>query len=299
MSAHRFPLFEPQTPDAALKAGVQQGQVEGLPALELRSADGSSAVVLLQGAQVVSWLTPDGKEQLYLSPECGFEPGQAVRGGVPVIFPQFNARGPLPRHGLARTATWTLDAQHVVGDDALLVMRWASDESTRAVWPHEFVLELTVRIGGERLDLELDCLNQGDEPLSFTGALHTYLRVTDVEAAHLQGLQRLRYENAATGGDRLETADEVEISEACDRIYFHARKPLLLTDGQGPRAIEQAGFEDVVLWNPWEEGAKALADLPDEDFRRFLCVEAACIGEPVVVQPEESWTGRQSIVRVR
>ena len=79
MSAHRFPLFEPQTPDAALKAGVQQGQVEGLPALELRSADGSSAVVLLQGAQVVSWLTPDGKEQLYLSPKSSFATGQAIR----------------------------------------------------------------------------------------------------------------------------------------------------------------------------------------------------------------------------
>jgi glucose-6-phosphate 1-epimerase len=32
-----------------------------------------------------------------------------------------------------------------------------------------------------------------------------------------------------------------------------------------------------VVWNPWESGAKALADLGDEEWRTMACVEASNI----------------------
>jgi glucose-6-phosphate 1-epimerase len=38
-----------------------------------------------------------------------------------------------------------------------------------------------------------------------------------------------------------------------------------------------------------------LADMPDEDWRRMLCVEAARIREPVVLNPGDEWTGMQSL----
>ena len=81
---------------------IELSRFEGLDAVELRAPDGARATVLLHGGHVVSWVPAGADEQLYLSPKSSFAPGSAIRGGVPVIFPQFNTRGPLQRHGFAR-----------------------------------------------------------------------------------------------------------------------------------------------------------------------------------------------------
>ncbi|MFX6031775.1 hypothetical protein ABTE99_19565, partial [Acinetobacter baumannii] len=67
---------------------------------------GDVAIVALQGAQVLSWVMADGVERLYLSPRSVFDGHTAIRGGVPVCFPQFNQRGPLAKHGFARNLPW-------------------------------------------------------------------------------------------------------------------------------------------------------------------------------------------------
>ena len=62
-------------------------------------------------------------------------PGQAVRGGVPVIFPQFEQLGPdtsLPRHGLARTRAWRVDSHHQGRDHTQLTLVLSDDADTRA-----------------------------------------------------------------------------------------------------------------------------------------------------------------------
>jgi len=35
--------------------------------------------------------------------------------------------------------------------------------------------------------------------------------------------------------------------------------------------------------------------MPDEGYRHMLCVEAACIDEPVTLAPGASWTGWQQL----
>src|SRR5688572_29727961 len=67
--------------------------------------DGSRIVVSRFGGQVLSWVA-HGRERLYLSSTAAADSVQPVRGGVPVCFPQFSGRGPLPKHGFARTSTW-------------------------------------------------------------------------------------------------------------------------------------------------------------------------------------------------
>ena len=51
---------------------------------------------------------------------------------------------------------------------------------TRAVWPVAFLATLTIRVGGARLGVTLSVDNTGSDSLSFTAAVHTYLRVSDV-----------------------------------------------------------------------------------------------------------------------
>jgi glucose-6-phosphate 1-epimerase len=268
----------------------------GQPALALRAPDGASAVVLLHGAQVVSWQPAGGGERLFLSERARFGAGQSVRGGVPVIFPQFNERGPLPRHGFVRTLPWTVARAETGADDALAVLQLADDDGTRALWPHRFGLELTVCLRGDRLDVELAVSNTGDDAFGFMAALHTYLRVAEVEAVRLSGLGGGRYEDFITGAAQVDEAAAVRVDAETDRIYFGASSPLELADGPRRLHIEAANFPDVVVWNPWQEKCAAMSDLAPADFRRFLCVEAALIETPVRLASGEQWWGRQTLI---
>jgi glucose-6-phosphate 1-epimerase len=267
----------------------------GQPAVSLNSPDGARALILLQGAQLVSWQRPDGDEQLYLSERAVYATGQAVRGGVPVIFPQFESRGPLPRHGFARTTRWTFEHATASRNDALAVFAFNDNEATQAVWPHTFQAELTVRLSGSRLDLELAVTNTSLAPFEFTAALHTYLRVQDIAHVHLDGLHRLRYQDSVRGTEQLESHQSLQIDGEVDRIYFDAARELVLHDGLRRRRISAFGFHDAVVWNPGPEKAAALVDLPDEGYRQMLCVEAAAIGTPVSLAAGAEWVARQSI----
>lgn len=268
--------------------------------IRLTAPDGATATVALHGGQLLSWQPAGGAEQLYLSPRSEFVPGKAIRGGVPVCFPQFADRGPLLKHGFARTLPWELLSQEVGKDDALAVLRLRDSEATRALWPHAFELELSVRVSGRSLDIELACENTGEVPLQFTTALHTYLRVADLDAVSVEGLAGLRYFDSVKQAEALQRMDLLLTGEKgvldLDRIYFGVKeRPLLVTEDRRQLVITQQGFEDVVVWNPGPERCAKLADMPPEGWSEMLCVEAATIGRPVELQPGDSWVGRQSL----
>lgn len=269
----------------------------GLPALRLAIAEGSDAVVTAQGAQLVSWRVA-GVEQLYLSERAVFAAGQALRGGVPVIFPQFGADGALPRHGFARSRPWQPAERRAGADFATATWQLADCDETRRLWPHAFRAELTVAVAPRRVDIELAVENSGEAALAFTAALHTYLRVAEVEHARLIGLQGGRYRDQARGEDCTDGLPALVVGEETDRIYFDAPAQLLLRDGARSLSIRAEHFPDVVVWNPWEHRCARLADMPPGGFRRMLCVEAAAVGTPVGVAPGETWWGRQSLALI-
>ena len=267
----------------------------GQPALRLRAPDGAEATVLVHGAHVVSWVPAGGEEQLYLSPTAQYGLGAAVRGGVPVIFPQFNVRGPLPKHGLVRSRPWQVTESTVRGGLALGVLRFTDDIATRVHWPHAFEAELTVVVGGGSLEMELAVTNTGDTPFEFTAALHTYLRCNEVLKVQLEGLQERPYEDYLNKTNGQQWGDVLTFVGAIDRIYQHVTQPLVLRELGRRTRIAMSGFEDVVVWNPGDDGVQQLADMPDEDWRRMLCVEAAQIAHPVTLPPGEEWTGMQTL----
>ncbi len=80
---------------------------QGQPCQRLTLPSGDSVLVALQGAHVLSWVA-QGRERLFLSERNVWDGQAAIRGGVPVCFPQFNQRGDLPKHGFARNVAWQL-----------------------------------------------------------------------------------------------------------------------------------------------------------------------------------------------
>jgi glucose-6-phosphate 1-epimerase len=255
-------------------------------------------MVLLYGAQVVSWKTSGGLERLFLSEQADYAAGTPVRGGVPVVFPQFANLGVLGKHGFARTQPWALHSVDTTETDALLILRLVSNDATRALWPFDFELELSLRFSSQRLDMELAVTNTGDKPLSFTVALHTYLRVPDITAVRLEGLSRLRFRDAVANTVQVDRDDAVRVQGELDRIYFDAARTLTMRCGDEAAErveISQTGFKDVVVWNPGPLNSVTLKDMPDDGWRHMLCVEAALVNEPVQLAAGEDWWGRQSI----
>ena len=48
-----------------------------------------------------------------------------------------------------------------------------------------------------------------------------------------------------------------------------------------------------MVWNPGEEAAARMADIGPGEARHFLCVEAAQVQTPVLLEPGQSWSGFQ------
>lgn len=256
--------------------------------------DGASALVSLHGAQVLSWIPVDGRERLFLSERAQFGADAAIRGGIPVIFPQFGERGPLPKHGFARIREWRFEG--VAGDDAVFAL---DGDGSDGGWPHPFRARLRVGLAAARLTVALDIENTGTAAFAFTAALHTYLRVDDVAIVAVEGLQGCDYEDSANGGtlhrqhDYEVTFNGSTLDHGIDRIYNDVVAPLALVEGERRLDIEQDGFGDAVVWNPGEHLCARIADLAPGDWRRFVCVEAGQVLQPAVLAAGERWSGSQ------
>jgi glucose-6-phosphate 1-epimerase len=259
--------------------------------LIIRSPRGARAMVSPHGAQALSWQTPDGEERLFLSRRADYRESAAIRGGVPVIFPQFAGEGPLPKHGFARTARWSPVSQEA----DRIRLRLTKREVSHALWDLSYRAEVTVSVTDEGLQIELEVENRDTRLFAFTAALHTYLRVDAVQDVAIHGLNGLRYRDSACGGvESVESAKELRIEGEVDRIYFNAPSSIELHQPKHRLNISSRGFADAVVWNPGAGKAAQLADLEEEGWRHFVCIEAAAIGTPVQLAPGEIWSGMQA-----
>ena len=262
----------------------------------LHATDGSQAAVSLHGAQLLSWRPAGGREQIYTSPTSHPAAGKALRGGAPICFPQFAQRGPLPKHGFARTSRWELVTGPSVGSVSEATFQLDSS-MVASSWEHAFCLVLVVKLGPGWLELHLQAANTGRQAFDFTAAIHTYFAVDDVRQARVRGLQALRYEDSAGGAVvKEDPAAEVTFAGEVDRIYFGSPAEVELLGGDMPRRrILQQGFADTVVWNPGPAKAATLGDMPAEDWVRIVCVEAAVVEGPVALAPGKTWRGMQRI----
>jgi glucose-6-phosphate 1-epimerase len=263
-----------------------------------QAGDGTSLTACRHGGQLLGW-RPAGaaRDLLWLSPRTGCGPGVAIRGGVPVIFPQFSGRGSLPRHGLARDRAWQ-DLEFATGQDHVRVRaRLRDDAATRAVWPHAFTLSLEALARGAELCLTLqvrhDCAaaapGAAPEPAGFTAALHTYLAVADADRAQVLGLAGALLERNADGSTVTSAADALAARGPLDLAVRDHARPVILDGGDARIEVTREHFADLVIWNPGP--GHGLADVPDGGERRFVCVEAAQLST-VQLAPGADWTAQ-------
>ncbi len=266
----------------------------GLPATELLLPNGDRVVVAHHGAHVLSWVA-GGRERLYLSPQSVMDGQAAIRGGIPVCFPQFNQRGDLPKHGFARNQSWTVKPARLEDDQAHLVLTLNDSAATRQWWDQAFEALLLIELTPGALQVDLAVRNTDSKPLSFTGALHTYFAVSDVAQARLFGLGGQAEWDAVK--DRHATAaSELRFVGEFDRVYSAAPQGYELQDGPHTLSIEQdMDWAQTVVWNPGAAKCAALVDMPADGWQHMLCVEAAQVYEPVGIAPGDFWQGAQRL----
>jgi glucose-6-phosphate 1-epimerase len=264
---------------------------EGIPCLEITHKSGASALASLHGGHLLSWKTADGLERLYLSEKATYAEGTAIRGGVPVIFPQFSDRGPFARHGFARRMEWALVEG---GDPATGLMQFTSSPATLAEWPHPFELRLGLELDAEAVTMRMKVTNCGDEAFLFDAAFHTYLRVGNLEQASVHGLGGMTFRNEVTKQIETDGKAAIRFGSEVDRSYSDAGECLIeLREGAETLHLTSTGFPEAVVWNPGPE--HGIGDLPDDGWEKFVCVEAARIQAPTALLPGESWCGSQRI----
>jgi glucose-6-phosphate 1-epimerase len=269
----------------------------GWAATELQLPCGDRVVVAQHGAHVLSWVA-GGRERLYLSPRSVMDGHAAIRGGIPVCFPQFNQRGDLPKHGFARNQPWAVKPARLEGNKAHLALALSDGAATRQWWDQAFEALLLIELTPGALQLELVVRNTDSKPLRFTGALHTYLAVSDVAQVRLTGLAGCAEWDSVT--DRHATAaPELRFVGEFDRVYSAAPAGYALHDGPHVLAIEQdMDWAQTVVWNPGAAKCATLTDMPAEGWQHMLCVEAAQVYEPIQVKAGDFWQGAQRLAVV-
>jgi glucose-6-phosphate 1-epimerase len=262
-----------------LPPSIQQRDLTpGYPVLEITHPT-CTARVALHGAHLMEWTPAGQKPVLYMSPQAIFEEGKPIRGGVPVCWPWFGANetdASLPAHGFVRIRFWELTESSENSSGVTLKFALQDNEETRKLWPHAFRAELEMRLGAA-MHLALRMINPGTTPFEITGALHTYLTVGDIHRVTVEGLDGTEYLDTVGGRRDMHTqVGDVKFDREVDRNY-HTSGEVRVQDAAWNRTItvQPFGSHTAVVWNPWIEKSKKLADLPDDAYQGFVCVETA------------------------
>lgn len=234
-----------------------------------------TALVSRQGAQLVSCIH-SGAERLWLSPNAHFKKGSAIRGGVPICWPWFGQHPQdkdKPAHGPARKATWNLLNTGENTDLSFAEFDYLCEDPD-----YNCLAKLRVELDEIGLRIQLTSNNTGKTPLIISEALHSYLPISDLSTAFIDGLESTRYADKLLDyAESVETRHQLYLTEPTDRIYFDTSQELQLIDTQWQRRtkIEKRGSSATVVWNPGSKTASAMADLGEDHYRGFVCIESA------------------------
>lgn len=205
---------------------------------------------------------------------------------MPICWPWFgpSAQQGLPSHGFARNQQWTLKAHNEDDNGAVLTFELRANDETRALWPHEFTLYARFKLG-KTCEIELEAHGEFET----TSALHTYFNVGDIQAVKVSGL-------GDTFIDKVDNAKEGKLDDGVqtfpdrtDRVYLHPEACSVIHDSALNRGIDVVHHHhsNVVGWNPGPALSVSMADIPDDGYKTFVCVETACVTAPQKTSEEK------------
>lgn len=248
----------------------------GLPLIQVETPK-CSALISLQGAHLLQFKTAQGNPLLWVSPNCDFTPGVALRGGVPLCLPWFGpaADNPKkPKHGFARNQFWQLSYVQPVSDGAVeltFLLMHSADER----FGYDFSAELRMTLG-DSVKLELTVNNTSFTAFDCSFAFHNYFPVAQLNGVTVPELTGRIYKDNFDNHREYTQTTSIDFTSPVDRVFPAIDSSLSIT-GQYPARIAHNNCPSVITWNPGSEAAGAIADIGLGQEKYFVCVERGAV----------------------
>ncbi len=232
--------------------------------------DCASATVSLYGGQVLSFQPRGEDDLLWLSSDAHFQPGKAIRGGIPICWPWFGPHpsdADAPAHGTVRKSQWQLSSLQCDQRSARIVLSYPGD-----------ALDLQLSIGiDSQLQLSLTTNNRGAQTATISAALHSYFAISDITDITLTGLEDKPFRDAVNNDRICLQRGPIHFNGELDRVYQNVDQAICIQDPGLKRLIriDNHGSSSAVVWNPWIEKSARLGDMGPEGYRQMVCVETA------------------------
>ncbi|GMF40590.1 unnamed protein product [Phytophthora fragariaefolia] len=238
-----------------------------------------------------------------------------IRGGIPIVFPNFGSATGLPSHGFARTTNWTLVSVEQAADEtrsSVATFTMASSDSTRKLWPVDFELQYDVKLWSAQLETTLQVRNTFTKDIDFHALLHNYIEVNDVRnnGVVVTDLKGVNYYDKVTKTNKTETRDFISITSQTDNVYYNApdrvEAPITGANFDYTVRVDKAGSvngtatkTDLVVWNPWADRAKTMDDFGAEEYLKMIAIEPGGVSEKQVLPAGQTYTLHQKISAIR
>jgi len=228
-------------------------------------------------------------ELLYLSPLSQIGTKQTIRGGIPVLFPQFGNFGNLKKHGFVRDLNWKLVNEENNQNDLFVEYEYVIAKDHFLEWKHSAKLNLKASVINNVFNITIQILNIGDSSFEFTGGLHPYFKINSRSAIKINGLESSSFEDSFP-----EIRFELSSDRVIERLYF-TNNDIFFNNGSDNLVIKSKGFESWMIWNPGMNMAKAINDLPDDDWNKFICIEPIVKNNAILLKPNEIFKGELAV----
>lgn len=247
----------------------------GYPEVVIANKFGTAEIALL-GANVLSY-KPTGHAPVIFRPaKRDYNRGESFHGGIPVCWPQFGklAIEGMAQHGFARIMPFAVRGTQYSEDMTEVTLALVSSEETKAIWPHDFDLEVKISVS-MKLNLKLVTKNTGSDAFEFTAGFHPYFLVRERDGVSVRGLDGDTYIYAEDMSEHVQVGD-LAMTTSTDHVFSlppAVKHEFALLDSGLGRAIAMVstGNESAIVWNPGPAGK--LADFEQDDWRKFVCVE--------------------------
>lgn len=272
---------------------------EGLPLLEVKTS-AFEAVIAFQGAHLLSFVPARGEDLLWLSPNCNFSEGAALRGGVPVCLPWFGPHetdSQAAKHGFARNNAWQLTSASTSTDNTVELL-FSFTSQNHPLFPQAFSASLRFSLGTSA-KLELTVNNDSENDFTTSWALHSYHPVSNLAAVEIPVLAGKTYLDNLEKHASKQQHGPLQFHGEVDRVFPAVSESLVIENSQPRIRIDHHNAPSVVTWNPGATNAANIADIGAGQEQHYICMErGAVLAEKWTVPAGKSVSGWLEITKL-